>query len=159
MDSIVVRDNEAAEIVRLRREIAGLEQELEEAKDAATVAKQASADAIAAIRALRKQVQPFYDALRMIMGEITRVEAEAVTSTTGPVHSAGRDPRWDSWKVKLPGRPAEFIDLLLEHREMTGRQLAAAARCDPRTVTRAIFVLNKAQLINKNGGKFSLKEL
>lgn len=154
---LLEQGGETTEAVRLRREIAGLEQELAAAKADAQAAKQAAADSVHAIRALRKQLEPMYGALRMVFGELLRVDAGATAQNHQP--ESGRDPRWDSWKTKLPGRPAEFIDLLLEHREMTGRQLAAAARCDPRTVTRAIFSLNKAQLINKNGGKFSLKEL
>jgi chromosome segregation ATPase len=70
---------EADEATRLRREIAGLEQELADANAEAATAKTASADAISAIRALRKQTEPLYLALKMIHGEISRVDARAAT--------------------------------------------------------------------------------
>jgi hypothetical protein len=144
--------------VRLRREIAGLEQELREAKSEAETAKQSATDAVQAIRALRNQLEPFYKALKMVFGEITRVEAENVLESGQPRSQSASNPKWESWKKKLGGKQAEFIDALLEHGGMTGAQLKVATRCAQGTLYDTIARLNKAQLINKNGGKFSLKE-
>lgn len=150
----------ADDSVRLRREIAGLEQELQEAKDEAAEARQAAADAVQAIRALRQQLQGFYNALKMVFGEISRVDAGEVAEPTAAVShsSSGSNAKWESWKRKLGGKQAEFINALLEHGEMTGKQLMVATRCGRDVMYRTINNLNKAQLIDKNGMKFSLKD-
>lgn len=151
---------DADDPVRLRREIAGLELELQAAKDEAAKAKQAAADSVKAIRVLRHELEPLYTSLRMIFGEISRVDAEeAVGRSGGEASSPSNSRKWELWKTKLPGRPAEFIDLLLAQGSMTQAQIAAAAHCDRRTVIRNIHVLNKAQLVNKNGNMFSLKDI
>jgi hypothetical protein len=146
---------ESKEVLRLRREIVGLEQELTAARGEAVSAKQAASDAVQAIRVLRGQLEPFYTALKMVFGEISRVSAGGSPMPT----ASSRDTRWESWKRKLGMRPAEIIDVLLEHGMMSTSQLAAALHRDTRTINRGIFELNKASLINKKGGKFSLKEL
>lgn len=149
------------EVVRLRREIAGLERELQDAKDEASKSKAASVDAIHAIRALRKNLEPFYLALKMIFGEISRVDADTTSSPAGssaPTPNVS-DPRWESWKSRVGERAREIIDLLLVHRAMNTSQLAAAMHRDKRTVGNAIYELNKASILVKNGNNFSLKEL
>lgn len=150
---------EAETSTRLRREIAGLERELQEAKDEATAAKQAAADSVQAIRALRKQLEPLYTALKMIFGEISRVEIEESGtarnfSTTGSTLS----PKWEMLKAKLGQRESEFIDLL-QHGPMTAAQLRAAARCDIKTAYRVVEKMQSSGFLSKNGGKWSLKEL
>jgi hypothetical protein len=42
---------------------------------------------------------------------------------------------------------------------MNTTELATANRSDPRTITKAIYILSKAGLIEKNGGRFSLKQI
>jgi hypothetical protein len=113
------------EVVRLRREIVGLEQELQAAREEAVKAKQASADSIQAIRALRHQLDPLYKSLKMIFGEISRVDIGAMPAdrVTGD-----RDPRWESWKTRLSPRAGEIIELLLVHREMNTKQISAALK-------------------------------
>jgi len=150
----------ADESVRLRREIAGLERELQEAKDEAATAKQSAADAIQAIRALRQQLEPLHKSLKMVFGEISRVEAETIlpAGSPGQQPSSGLSPKWEMLKTKLGGRQAEFIDLL-QHGEMTAHQLRAAAHCDIKTAYGVIARMKAGGLLNKNGGKFSLKDL
>jgi capsule polysaccharide export protein KpsE/RkpR len=144
----------------LRREIAGLEQELAVAREEAALAKRASADAVRAISALRSQLEPLHKALKMIFGEISRVDAqEAGASVWREAASPGLNPKWIMLKEKLGGRQAEFIDLL-QHGEMTTAQLAAAAHCHRDAVAQVILKLNRAGVINKTGrGTFSLREL
>ncbi len=150
---------EADEATRLRREIAGLERELQDAKDEATTAKQASSDAIQAIRALRKQLEPLFTSMKMIFGEISRVDAQQAGGSPSPdAVFSGLSPKWEMMKQKLGGRSAEFIDLL-QHGEMNAAQLRAAAHCDIKTAYSVIKRMRDAGLLNKNGGKFSLKEL
>jgi transcription initiation factor IIE alpha subunit len=66
---------------------------------------------------------------------------------------------WDSWKGKMSGSAAKAIDALLLHGEMTAEQLRIHLGCATRTCYNIIGELNKAKLINKNGGRISLKEL
>jgi hypothetical protein len=155
----LLEDSTANESVRLRREIAGLEQELQEAKVVATAAKQAAADAIEAISALRRQLEPLYKSLRMIFGEISRVDAEVITGAKSSDRTSGTlTPKWEMLQSRLGGRQAEFIDLL-QHGEMSVAQLRAAAHCDIRTAYKTIEKMKAGGLLNKNGGKFSLKQL
>lgn len=152
-------DSQHEEVERLRREIRGLEMELREAKDEAETAKLSASDAVQAIRALREQLGGFYKALKMIFGEISRVEAGEVYSA--PPTSESRStlsPRWEMLKSKLGGRQEEFI-VLLQHGEMNAAQIRAAAHCDIKTVYATIKKMRDGGLLNKNGGKFSLKEL
>ena|SRR5207253_10059076 len=144
------------EVVRLRREIAGLEQELATAKQEVSAAKQGAADALSAIRALRHSLEPFYKALRMVFGEISRVDAIGNSETAQP--SSGLSPKLEMMKTRLGGRQAEFITLLA-HGPMTTAQLAAVAKCHRDTVSQVVHKLTKAGVINKNGGKFSLREI
>lgn len=145
----------ADDSVRLRREIAGLEHELQEAKNEAVKYKQASSDSIQAIRALREALDPFHKALKMIFGEMSRVDAGKTEVTAEGARTA--NSKLEMMKERLGGRQAEFIELL-EHGEMTTAQLAAAGHCHHQTVATIIMKLNRAGLIQKNGNKFSLKE-
>jgi hypothetical protein len=147
-----------AEVTRLRREIIGLEAELKTAKDEAAKVKRDSADALQAIRALQSMLEPFHKAINMIFGEISRVDLGELASPASPgAAPSGRDPRWESWKQKLGGKQAEFIELLLEHQEMTAAQLAAAAKVHRDTCYQIIHKLSRAGILAKNGGRFSLK--
>lgn len=140
--------------VRLRREIAGLERQLEEAKQEVVTAKQHARNAVQAIHALRQQLEPLHQALKMIFGEISRVDVGG--QPTGSPSSS--NAKWESWKQRLPGRTAEIIDLLLVHEQMNTKQLSGALRADPRTVAQYIHKLNNAGILTKNGGMFSLKQ-
>ena len=148
----------ADDSTRLRREIAGLEQELAAAKAESLTAKQAAKDAIQAIAALRRQLEPMYNAFRMIFGEISRVGAESVAQTqaSGAGNGIVRDPRWESLKARFPGQCADVIDLLLDHGAMTRPQIAAALHVHPDTVSKLTFKLRS--FLEKAGGKFSLRE-
>jgi hypothetical protein len=153
---------EADEAVRLRREIAGLEKELQEARDGETKAKTASADAIHAIRALRKELEPFYNALRMIFGEISRVDAGKAGETTA-MGTSGANSRaqvvYEKWISQLGGNRAAIIKALLEHGQMTRQQLRVASSVPDGSLNPATSELYKLGLINRGGGKYSLKEL
>lgn len=66
---------------------------------------------------------------------------------------------WESWKQRLGGSCAKVIDALLTHKDLNTQQLAIATGLHRTTIPNLIFRLNKAGLINKNGGRFSLKSL
>jgi hypothetical protein len=145
------------EINRIRREMRGLEQELRDAKDEATRAKQASSDAITAIRAMRKQLEPLFLSLKILFGEISRVDAEAVSTERGTSNPGILSSKMEMIKKSLGGRQSEFIDCLA-HGPMTIAQLVAATKCAKKTGYDVIYRLTRAGLIDKVGGNYSLKE-
>jgi hypothetical protein len=149
---------EVDEAVRLRREIAGLEKELQEARDGETKAKAAAADSIHAIRALRKATEPFYNALRMIFGEISRVDAGKIEEThnSSPTRA---NTVYEKWIAQLGGNRAAIIRALLEHGEMTRQQLRVSSGVPDGSINQTTSELYKLGLINRGGGKYSLKEL
>ncbi|HXP82595.1 MAG TPA: hypothetical protein VN976_22035 [Verrucomicrobiae bacterium] len=147
--------SEADEATRLRREIAGLEQELQDAKNEAVKAKQGASDAAQAIRALRAQLEPLHKALKMIFGEISRVDAEQVSQAGG--NPSGLSPRWEMLKKRLGARQSEIIDVL-QHGPMTSAQMSAALHWDVRTTQKHISAMKVAGYLSKNGNQFSLRE-
>jgi hypothetical protein len=148
----------AEDPVRLRREIAGLEQELQKAKEEARQAKQAAADSVTAIRALRKIIEPIYKATAMIMGEISRVAAEQGTDDSPENSSSSLSPKWHMMREKLGHREAQVIDAL-QHGGMTAKQLTPVLHWDIKTVYRVTQKMKNAGLLNNDVGKFSLREL
>lgn len=143
---------------RLRREIAGLEQELQTAKNEAAQAKLGAADAIQAIRALRHQLEPFYKAFKMVFGEISRVDAAKMGADSAVVGSSALSAKWEMMKEKLGHREAQIIDAL-QHGGMTAKQLTPVLHWDIKTVYRVTQKMKDAGLLNNDGGKFSLREL
>lgn len=135
--------------------------------DARLETRRAREDADRALSALRRQLSPLYRALQMVFGEL---DAAGVTDTPSVAAGASAaatvnsgDPRvqavWEKWKSHLPGYPARIIDALLIHGEMNTAQLAIAAGCKRQRISEGMVKLNKAGLINKNAGRFSLKQL
>jgi len=135
---------------RLREDVSHLKAALEDARTASKTVMRAQAN-------LRSQLEPLFKALRAVFGEL---DAAAIRTTSS---GSDADPRastvWESWKQRLGGGTAKVIDALLLHKEMNTTQLSIATGLHRTTIPALIFKLNKASLINKNGGKFSLKEL
>lgn len=104
---------------------------------------------------LKQILEPLHNGLLAIFGELQYSQSEGATNVSFTGEQG--DPYWENWKQKLPGRPAEFIQAMLEHGEMTQPQLMIACKCGQKTVYSTIGILHKAQLIVKNGGRFSLK--
>lgn len=107
---------------------------------------------------VRKHMGPFYQVLRAMFGEIDKLGPETVTEDAPPTTN-GASPKWESWKQKMPGSPAEVITSLLEHGEANVKQLCVLCKRGENTIYSAIVRLNKAGLLSKNGGKYSLKAL
>jgi hypothetical protein len=108
------------------------------------------------VQEIRDILTPLYRALRMLFGEM---DAMPMSGTSGGAVAPGKKAIWESWKQKLGGQAAKAIDVLMMHGEMNRTQLRIHVGCATRTVTDIIYKLNQAGLINKNGGKISLKEL
>jgi len=140
------------EVTRLRREIAGLELELQQAKKEAFGAKQAASDATQAIASLRKVLDPLYTSLRMIYGEISRVEVE---SQVGQGNGAAGNSKLEVWKQKLGGKAAAVLEVL-EIGPRNRQQLKDSVRCGQSTIDALTKKLRDLGLIEKNGNNFSL---
>jgi hypothetical protein len=106
----------------------------------------------AALRELRKITLPFHRLLMAVHGELDGLGIDAAAS------AVNGDPRWESWKAKMPGRPAEMIDLLRLHKSMSTKALMAAMHCAKDTVYQAAYKLGQAGLLASNS-PYSLKEL
>lgn len=138
----------------LRDEIRELRRELSAAK---STASQATREASRATAELRRQLQPLYRALQAVFGELDSIggsDDEPVTPGNPRVAQA-----WEVWKQKMRGQAAQIIDALMLHRELTSQQIAIHIGIHRKNVPQLIFKLNKAGLINKNGDRYSLKQL
>lgn len=108
---------------------------------------------------LRKILLPLHQGMRLIFAEIDHIvpsggETHQVAPASDKKHAV-----WESWKQKLGGKPADLIDALLVHEEMSAVQLRVAMKCHINSVYECTARLQKMGLVNKNGGKYSLKEL
>jgi hypothetical protein len=115
------------------------------------------------VRNLRQQLSPLHRGLRALFGEIELAVGEeeftsASNGASAPQAERGVDPRWESWKAKMPGRPAEMIALLLLHKSMSTKALGAAMHCSKDTVYLAAKKLNSASLL-ATSQPYSLREL
>lgn len=148
----VVEEPRQPIVLALEAEIGRLNRELRETRAELARARAESAHAVAA---LRQQLSPLYRALQAIFGELDAIGDDA----PAPASDARMQAVWASWKSKLGSGPAKVIDALLLHGEMNTQQLAIACGVNRNTIPNWIVTLNKAGLINKNGGRFSLKSL
>lgn len=141
--------------------IADLEQENEDLRQQVSALKFQVGDAqrqsAQSLTNLRKQLSPLYRALQNVFGELDKAGVADVAMDGGVL-----PPRvsavWESWKQRL-GSTSKLIDALLLHGEMNTQQLSVTTGFHRTTIPAHIFKLNKNGLLNKNGGKFSLKQL
>jgi chromosome segregation ATPase len=151
-------------IEQLEREARTLRRSL---ADAELQASRAREDADRALSRLRTQLSPLYRALQAVFGELDAAgvteDARTSVAASGAAVPSGADPRvaavWEAWKSRLGGGCAKVIDALLLHSDLNTQQLAIAIGLHRTTIPALIHKLNKAGLINKNGGRFSLKQL
>jgi hypothetical protein len=152
-----VEDPRDTRIAELEDELRDVRNEVARANSAALQAKR---DATRALGTLRRQLGPLYRALQDVFGELDAAgiedSAPSASSTTGNTRTSAV---WESWKSRLPGGPAKIIDALMLHGEMNTQQLAIATGVHRNSIPAMIYKLNKAGLLNKNGGRFSLKPL
>ena len=159
IDAVFEGPNEDdVEIKKLKLRIRTLEREVE---DERLAAQRARDDATRAVGMLRRQLSPLYRALQAVFGELDLVAAaEPESAASSPSPAAPRTSAvWEAWKSRLPPACGKVIDALLTHGELNSVQIKVAARLGTSTVSDAISKLNKAGLIDKNGGRYSLKKL
>jgi DNA-binding MarR family transcriptional regulator len=97
-------------------------------------------------------------ALAAVFGELDAAEIQSEQPNSPQGTFSRLSAKWEMLKAKLGGREAEFIDLL-QHGEMSVAQLRAAAHCDIRTAYKVIEKMKAAGLLDRHGGKFSLRDL
>lgn len=144
-------DNHDATIQELRSRVRQLEVDLATEKARSKQTLEGAAE-------LKLVLTPLYKGLRHIFGEFDAIGVQDVSSA-----SSGGDKKlsaaWESWKKKLGGKAAMAIDVLFLHGEMNATQLRIHLQCGNDYVYNVISQLHKAGIINKNGGKISLKGL
>jgi hypothetical protein len=163
-DVIQVPDAKDTRIAELERENRQLRRDL---KDAEEHGRDELEDATRALAALRRQLQPLYRALQGVFGELDAVDLPDAGPGDAPqARAAGAgDSRvsavWESWRQKLGAgsAAARMITALEEHGELSVAQMKVAGKMASQTVYDAASKLSKLGLINKNGGKYSLKQL
>lgn len=144
--------DEADELAELREEVQELRAQLRAARAVSAEAKREAAQSVAA---LRKQLAPLYRALQGVFGEMDAMGVD----DAAPAPSSRTSAVWESWKSKMPGRTAQIIDALLLHGPLNSTQIAINIGIHRNNVPPLIHKLNKAGLIDKNGTKYSLKQL
>lgn len=152
-----VEDPRDTQIADLEEEIRELKAQLSSAHAAVLLARN---NAALAMSTLRRQLSPLYRALQAVFGELDAagVEDQAAGQLGSKVDSRV-SAVWEAWKQKLSPACGKIIDALLTHSELNSAQLKVACRLGTSTVSDSIYKLNKAGLINKNAGRFSLKQL
>lgn len=155
----VEQDPRDARIEDLEDEVTNLRSALSRANVETVRARE---DAGRALGALRRQLSPLYRALQAVFGELDAAGVDE-PAAGGPVGPGTGNPRtaavWEAWKQKLPPACGKVIDALLTHSELNQAQIKVAARLGTSTVSDVVYKLNKAGLINKAGGRVSLKSL
>lgn len=156
LEGDVVEDDRESRIVELEAEVEALRSELSQAKFAIT---QAQREATRALSALRRQLTPLYRALQGVFGELDAAGVEATESHETTKPDSRTAAVWNAWKSRMPGQPAKIIDALLLHSDLNQQQISVATGIPKGTIPGLISKLNKAGLLNKNGGRLSLKQL
>ncbi len=153
-------ETESAASYDLRQKLSQARDEIAKLHEKLTAARMETAaaqrEAIRAVYSLRKQLAPLYRSLQLVFGELDTIPDEHATVETG---NSRQDTVWDAWKDKLGVGAGKVIDALRLHGEMNTQQLSIATGYHRNTVPQYISALNKAGLIVKNAGRFSLKRL
>lgn len=160
-DSETRRPAADQELDRALRLIESLERDLATERENIQKERQKSMNIKRALANLKEKLNPMHNAINLIYSDLDAAGIEVDESNTA---AAGTAPsthvgsaKWESCKQRMPGHPAELIDLLLIHKEMTVQQMAGLGHMGKQSVYRAIAKLTGAQLLNKAGGRFSLK--
>lgn len=107
---------------------------------------------------VREILAPLYRSLRMLWGEMDTISPhDPPAGAARPKHA----DLWKDWQRKLGEGTAagKAIEVLLMHGKMKREALKVHLKCGNSTLTDAIYKLNRADLIVKDGSYISLKEL
>jgi hypothetical protein len=150
--------DQQAQLRSLQQELFNRNRQLAEAEESLRQEKRKTAVIESGVQQLRTVLTPLYQALQHVFGEIEAMGVGGESAAPNVKNSVA----WDSWKQKLGpnSAAAKIIDILMIHGELTHTQLRIHIGTNRmQTVYDAVSKLNKAMLLNKNGDKFSLKEL
>jgi hypothetical protein len=151
---VVENNGDDSELNRLRELNRGLTRELHDALDENDRLRKRVALADAPIARLRENLAPFYQLLQTIFGDIDELAPDVAQVSGGATNEPKSSAVWEEWKARFPGAPAKVIAALQKHRDADTTQLCVLIGTSRRqTVADAIHKLNKAGLINKNGGR------
>lgn len=146
----------------LQDKVERLEGDLETAQNRLRAAKEHSVLMERALGELRRQLGPLFKAMRMVFGELDAagIEDGGGAADAGPHMNSRVISAWETWKRKLGGKQADFIQAFLDHGAMTAVQLKVATHSGSSTVSETLGKLRSLTLVEKNqNGTFSLKEL
>lgn len=144
------------EVDRLRGENLRLGDELNAARQEVMEARRAQQ----ALAVLRRIFEPLHGALRAIFGELDAASIEdtpaAGRAAGGPVPEV-----WQSWidRFGADSQSSKFILALLKHEALTAAQIRVHMQCSHQAVYDAAKRLNKLGLTEKNGAKYSLRQI
>ena len=140
----------------LTEQEAELSRRLRDAENRITALQQELRDGARDFDDWRKATGPFFAAMRHVFGKMDGTEVPGAPS----VSSSQASGVWESWKKKLGGKKAEFIQAMQDHgHPMTAEQLRVTTHTGKTNVPQIIYELNKLGLIDKRDGRYSLKEL
>jgi hypothetical protein len=158
-------DDSSTTVADLRGELGDLRDQLRAMRQERDSLKGQLASITSSVSAIRNQLSPLHNALKWLFGEIefvapsSRQPSSSFAGEAASFKSGVKAEAWETWKRKLGGKQAEFIQAFLDHGEMTQIQLKIATHSGTSTVPLILDKLQKLGLVSKNGGKYSLKEL
>lgn len=156
LEGVAPEDDRDARIVELERTTRQLRRDLATAK---AEVQRVQDETAAALGNLRRQLGPLYRALQMVFGELDAVGVTETTTANAPA-PARASAVWENWKQRLGPTCAKIIDALLLHGAMSHQQIAIAIGSSRQNVSSNLMPkLNRAGIIEKNNGRFSLKSL
>lgn len=153
-DALALRvvNAEPDETPALRRRIARLEADLEDARSAATTAERQLRSSQSGKSELKRLLLPLHRALQAIFDEIGEEPGTEVASSNQPISA----DKYTAWKQRLPAACGRVIDALLVH-PMSTTQLQSYCKAHYNTVHPALKILNSNGLVEKSGNVWSLK--
>lgn len=148
------------ETITLRKRISQLEADLRESKHVIQRLEVALADTERPLKSLRRMLSPFRSVILAIFNELDAAGiSESAPAESAPAVRLAKSAVWDRWMNQLGGNRATMIRTLLEHGEMTRTQLRVASGIADGSLNSVATELVRLGLINRGGGKYSLKEL
>ena len=146
-------------VAELQRENETLKTQVRDLNSALSEARIRISSLEAGTGRLRAALTPLYGALQHVFGDLDDMGVEMPNAPANSGIDSRQKAIWDSWKQKLDPQAGKAIEALLTHGALNQTQLRIHIGCAKGSVPGIVFRLNKAGLIDKNGGKISLKEL
>jgi len=138
---------------RFRREVVRLEEE-----NKSLIERLRKAEA--SLGEVRKMLQPQYDSLRVIFGEVSQFVAQPRETTSLSTSSGNGTDEYAAWRSRLGPGPGRIIDMLLEHGgRATLSQIRLACGMPEATASTYIGKLRTAGIVVKEGRETVLRRV